>query len=316
MIYTVTYWSWYQYLKSGTVKNATADVSPSKDDWLVVFQPYDLQRRSIVSAVIDKFDYSKRVLVHYEGRYLQPHGFKLRYQQQFGRIYTYNSTDVDGDTVKYMPIPLWITEEECHPIGNRPKFFCIVATNCGWKGEPKGKIIQNFKSLGMDVYGLYAQHVSNDMSYHKREDNTAVKYLPRYSAKVKMLSEYLFSLAIENQLDLGYVTEKLFDIIAAGCIPVYLGATDVSMFIPKSCYIDYRDFWSETELMSHLKRMSSREVKSYQSAIMENQKILIGMRTYESCMRFLCKDLGFECEAPYYGQLIELSTKLASRTIK
>jgi len=313
MIYSISYWSWGVYLNSGVVKNATTDVSPTKDDWLIVFQPYDIEKRKLLSDIINKFDYSKRILIHYEGRYRQPHGFGVRYQQQFGRIYTHISTDVDNDTVKYMPIPLWITEKECYPIGNRQKLFCTVATNYHLRGEPKGKIINCFKNLGVDIYGQYNIRIKDDITNHAVNEETIAKYLPRYSAKVKMLSKYIFSLAIESQLDIGHITEKLFDIIAAGCIPVYLGAMDISEFIPKSCYIDYRDFWSEKKLLNYIKNMSSQEILNYQRAIMQNQKRLVGMRTYESCMRFLCKDIGLDCDAPYYEELIKLSGILAER---
>ena len=311
MIYTMSYWHWYKYC-SIEVKNITSDVETSKDDWFVVFQPYDAARRELVSAVIDRFDYSKRVLIHYEGRYRQPHGFRLRYQQKFGRIYTYNSTDVDGDTVKYMPIPMWITEDECCPVNNRSKFIGTVITNYFRDGEPRNTIIRKFKDLGMDVYGSSDKPVPLEIK--KDSSDACDKNLPRYSAKVKLLSDYTFAFAIESQLDLGHLTEKPFDLIAAGCIPVYLGPKDASTFIPKECYVDYRDFWSEADLMKYLKSMSRQKIQEYQQSIAKHQKVLVGMRTFESCMRFLCKDLGFDCQSHYHDQLLELSNILATRT--
>ena len=311
MIYTVTYWCWNKYINV-PVQNATMSISPTKDDWLVVFQPYSTDRRQLVSSIINRFDYSKRVLIHYEGRYRQPHGFRLRYQQQFGRIYTYNSTDIDNDTVKYMPIPLWITEQECYPTGNRTNFFSTVITNHFRDGEPRGVIINKLKALGMEVYGGAGKpvplEIKNDTS------DTYERNLPRYSAKIKLLSDYTFAFAIESQLDLGHLTEKPFDAIAAGCILVYLGPKDTSTFIPKNCYIDYRDFWSESDLMNYLKNMSQAKIQEYQRAIAKHQRVLVGMRTFESCMRFLCKDLGFDCDAPYYDDVIALSRTLASRS--
>jgi len=41
--------------------------------------------------------------------------------------------------------------------------------------------------------------------------------------KQKALSSYLFYLAFENTIEAGYVTEKVFDSLKAGAIPVYLG---------------------------------------------------------------------------------------------
>jgi hypothetical protein len=305
MIYNISYWTWYQYLTNHQVKQATMDTAPNKEDWLVVFQPYSLDRRQLVSAIINRFDYDKRVLIHYEGRYRQPHGFKLRYQQQFGKIYTYVSTDIDCDSIKYMPIPLWIDVNDCKPIGERNQLICTVSTNCAKDREPRRTLIDKLKALGMGVYGGAGKPVPGDIEV--KDGNTDVKYRRVYGAKVKLMSNYIFAFAVENQLDLGHLTEKPFDIIAAGCIPVYLGPNDAFKFIPKNCYIDYRDFWSEIDVMNYIKSMPINKIKEYQMNILHYQKQLVGMRTYESCMRFLCKDLGFECDAPYYNDILALS---------
>jgi hypothetical protein len=50
-----------------------------------------------------------------------------------------------------------------------------------------------------------------------------------------VLRDYRFSLVIENSVD--YMTEKLFDVLFAGCIPIYAGP-DVTLFgIPKNLVV-------------------------------------------------------------------------------
>ena len=36
----------------------------------------------------------------------------------------------------------------------------------------------------------------------------------------------------ENSISADYVTEKLFDAFAGGCVPIYLGAPNIEAFLP------------------------------------------------------------------------------------
>jgi hypothetical protein len=300
MIYTSTYVGWYGFINNPKVMNVSFDIKPTIEDWLVVWQPVTQDELDKVMAVINKFEYSKRVLIHYEGRYKRPHGYGVRYQQQFGRIYTNCSTDVDGNTVKYFPVPVWV--KPITTITKREQLICSVVTNRSHDREPRCQITRRLQNLGMDVYGINDKPILGDTPTSRS-----------YAAKLMTMSQYKFAFACENQLDLGHLTEKPFDAISAGCILVYLGPLDASLFIPENCYINYRDFWSELELMAHIKNMSCDEIGKYQSAISQARDTLINMRTFESCVRYVCKDLGFDCESPYHAQLVELTNSVASK---
>ena len=62
------------------------------------------------------------------------------------------------------------------------------------------------------------------------------------------------------------MTEKIFDCFYGGCVPVYLGAPDISDHIPKACYIDYRDFADYGKLEDYLINMTREEFECYRSA--------------------------------------------------
>jgi hypothetical protein len=47
------------------------------------------------------------------------------------------------------------------------------------------------------------------------------EYIGRVDDKFNAFSKYKYALIIENEAD--YVSEKLFDAIAAGCVPIYVG---------------------------------------------------------------------------------------------
>lgn len=79
-------------------------------------------------------------------------------------------------------------------------------------------------------------------------------------SKYAVLSQYVFSLCFENMYMEGYLTEKIFDCLYAGTIPVYLGAKDIDKLIPPDVYIDSRNYDSWMDLWSGLQSLSKAQV--------------------------------------------------------
>lgn len=78
--------------------------------------------------------------------------------------------------------------------------------------------------------------------------------------KFKAVSEYQFTIAFENALSPGYVTEKLIDPIAARSIPIYWGASEAKTDFNSDAFIFARDFQSFDDLADHVIKVSdSRE---------------------------------------------------------
>lgn len=63
---------------------------------------------------------------------------------------------------------------------------------------------------------------------------------------------------MENSIAKDYVTEKIYDAFAAGCVPIYLGAPNIHEFIPSmDAIIDYNAFGTPEALAQELRRLSS-----------------------------------------------------------
>lgn len=76
--------------------------------------------------------------------------------------------------------------------------------------------------------------------------------------KLQVSAQYKFTLAFENSSTWDYVTEKFFDPLRAGSIPVYLGAPNVDEFAPGDhCFIHAADFAGPGELAAYLKRVAA-----------------------------------------------------------
>jgi len=54
------------------------------------------------------------------------------------------------------------------------------------------------------------------------------------SNKTSLMQEYWLSISFENAIDLDYVTEKLYQPLIAGSIPVYFGAPNARDYLPDS----------------------------------------------------------------------------------
>lgn len=55
--------------------------------------------------------------------------------------------------------------------------------------------------------------------------------------KIEGVLSYRYSIAIENSSLPSYLTEKFYDCILAGCVPIYFGAPDVGDYFPSDSFI-------------------------------------------------------------------------------
>jgi hypothetical protein len=83
-----------------------------------------------------------------------------------------------------------------------------------------------------------------------------------------------------------FVTGKIFDSFAVGCVPIYWGAPDIAESIPRDCFIAREDFRSEQDLHAFLRDMPARIHAGYleriraflssESAVQYSSERLIG----------------------------------------
>jgi hypothetical protein len=72
-----------------------------------------------------------------------------------------------------------------------------------------------------------------------------------------VISRYRFCIAFENAIEFDYVTEKLYDPLLAGTVPIYRGAPNVEDFAPGAdSFIDADRFRSPKDLAAYLLHLS------------------------------------------------------------
>ena len=85
-------------------------------------------------------------------------------------------------------------------------------------------------------------------------------------SKAETLSRYKFAICFENMILPGWITEKIFDCFAAGCVPVYWGAPEITDVIPAECFIDMRQFEGFHDLRDFLHGMTPTQVTRHRDA--------------------------------------------------
>lgn len=206
--------------------------------------------------------------------------------QYFEKVYIHNTigdgyslTKVDASKLAklYWPQPfnnilpnVWNNEERLHKI-------VIINGNHkpnSYHNELYSKRIQAMSALSrynmIDLYGRnwdrWWSRSSLWWPYWKNFKKIMAIYKGPCESKYQVLSKYIFSLCFENMAMDGYFTEKLFDCLYAGTIPIYMGSKSVVQYLPPDIYIDSRIYKNWAELVHYIKMMTNEQIKQYRIA--------------------------------------------------
>ena len=238
--------------------------------------------------LIDNRYLSKAVLLATECSHLLPVLGSLEYHQSHLRSYTYQDKWIDQKF--FFPIRYCFNFPNSIPrytYTNR-KISCMIAGNkrCLHPGElysERCKIVEWHEKNALadfDLYGsgwdrphkMAVSWLKRKLLYRKPFNYFFINRLGCYRGKVESkfetMANYRFAYTLENANDIpGWVTEKIFDAMFAGCVPIYWGAPNISKYIPDNCYIHYEQFKSIADLHRYLKYMPESEYNQYLDAI-------------------------------------------------
>lgn len=206
--------------------------------------------------------------------------------RHFERVYVHN-TEGDGYSLKGVdrsrlrtfrwPQPNRGVLEPYWSIEHRKNRIVVINGNHiprSLNAELYSKRISAMASLArlenVDLYGRgwdkWWSHRSMWPPYWLNYRSLMSIYRGACDSKYKVLSQYRYSLCFENMAMKGYVTEKIFDCLYAGCVPLYLGAKNIEDLIPRAAYVDCRQFSTWEELNRHVSAMSVDQVEAMRQA--------------------------------------------------
>lgn len=230
-------------------------------------------------------------VVLYETPQIRPINQSKSLLAKYRRIFTWRDDLVDGQHYIKLNLPNNIVINNSRGWRGRDRLCCMISAN---KTVPHASSLLLY-SERVDTVRWFEQHALQDFDlFGIGWDNPAARhglvgrvisklhrYMPKRNgqvffpsyrgkavSKLETFQKYRFSICYENVRELpGYITEKIWDIFFAGCIPVYWGASNITNYIPEDCFIDRRKFASHEELYTFMTSMSEPEYIAYQDRI-------------------------------------------------
>lgn len=206
------------------------------------------------------------ILLNFEPPINDPLSAKKQALDQFTYVLTWNDHLVDDQKFLRMYYPSIAPQFTSIPSFSERKLCCLINTNLSSKEKnelysKRLEIAQFYDQMknGSDFFDLFGQ----------KWDKAVSSLKPSFvENKLLTIQNYRFCFAYENwQNSVSYITEKIFDCFTAGTIPIYLGSSTITKYVPKGCFIDARDFQSIKEIHNYILHMDEETWNQYQKNI-------------------------------------------------
>lgn len=225
-------------------------------------------KKQQLKTLLKRYNPAQCMLVLWEPPTIAPDGYDRSLHHSFKIIFTFWDDLVDNKKYYKLFYPHSLTRMEQSKAFNKKKLCAMIFGKKNWiSNQPfinlykmREEIVQFFEHNAPDSFDLYGTHW--DTALHVYKGTTPNKQ--------ECLKHYKFCFAYENTGNMaGYITEKIFDAMIAGTVPIYYGAQNITKYIPKHCFIDARDFIDHASLFKYLHTMTEQEYLCYQQAIVD-----------------------------------------------
>lgn len=232
----------------------------------------------------------KLYLFLFENPANRPDNYWTANHRVFEKVFTWNPQLVDGRKYCRFYLPNRIPPVAGRDPGEQRK-FCVTIASQKYSSHPQELYSERVRAIRwfeqyhpeeFDLFGTLWEH-PYFTGRLARLNLGLLKFYARHPAVLRkqrfpshrgtvpckhdVLRQYKFAICYENAVFPGYVTEKIFDALFAGCIPVYLGAPDITEQIPPGVFIDKRKFKNYAGLYDYLHMMPEAEYLGYRQAI-------------------------------------------------
>lgn len=251
--------------KSGYQFKVTKDCSRLNDVAAVV------SLNNIDQTIINnlsRFPKNKCFLVVHEPPVVQPYMYNPGLKKIFGTIFTMFDDLVDDRS--YYKFYHYQTRDKITEdiVDFSEKKLCIMVQTNHTKYKHRNElyterfqIAQFLTNKGeLDLYGRNWEAISSSIGLLNEDKQTVFR-------------KYKFCICYENMRNQqGYITERFFEALYGGCVPIYWGADNMTDYVPKECFVDRLGFSSNDELYDFMKSMDRKTYEAYLSAAQRYSK--------------------------------------------
>ncbi len=234
-------------------------------------------KRNVYKECIDAGMKDKMVLLMWEGKSVKPYNYAKSIHNKFSTIITWDNDLVDNKKYFKFYLPAALSEilPEARPF-NSKKLLVNISHNkySDYKNElysARREAIAYFDSHYPNDFDLYGLRWNQPIT---RLDLIFPRLVKKYGTyrgfakdKIGTLSQYKFNICYENISDgNGYVSDKIFDSLAARVVPIYWGSPSAKKYVDPDAFIDRKKFKNDTDLAKFITQMTEVEYNKYLSA--------------------------------------------------
>lgn len=222
----------------------------------------------------------RMALFLWEAPAVSPANWDSKLYERFPLIFTWHDKYIDGHKFIKIHLPVPRLFSRVPEISFADKKLLVNISMNKFSSHPRElysarrasiRYFERRQPEGFDLYGVGWNQPINILE-------KVIPYLrqsyPSYCGTVQnkwdVLPHYRFSLCYENISDEpGWVTEKIFDCMRSGCVPIYWGASNITEYVDTDAFIDRRQFNSDEELEEYLVDMTEKDYKRFQEAMQD-----------------------------------------------
>lgn len=258
--------------RGGSVE--TFDQLPFKEADKVLAFNFEAFPEAILSA-LDAVGRANMLAIVREPPEIAPIYYDKDIQCCFGGFYLPVNTLPDNRNSFYLGFPISPVDTNWTPFEDKKLLVSITSGKfASFEGSlyrERIKAIKHFQSSLLEQFDMFGQGWEKDTLFHGVSPHKLFHcYKGIVSSKHETMRKYKFSICYENSNNVcGYVSEKIFDSMRCGCVPIYWGAPDIEKYVPRACFIDRREFGSDQEVEQFILGTSKEKYASYLDAIKE-----------------------------------------------